>query len=116
MSKKTNVTTNEAQEPKTYTFRFTIKVLSIRESEVTDNETGKVYKCKNEWYERNGDKKFYVNVSTVETRSMKDKFSFPWSAKILENGKLRGTNPIGMIHETNLAGKQAAMITEDMFV
>lgn len=118
MSKKTtnsnNVATNE--ESKKSAYRFKIQVTSLQESVVTDNETGKTYKCKNIWYTRENKKRFYVNVSTVETRQMKDNYSFPWSAEIMDNGKLKGTNPVGMIHETNLAGKQSAMITEDMFV
>lgn len=96
-------------------YRFSIKVTSLQESMVTDNETGKTYKCKNVWYTRNNTKRFYVNVEAVETRAMKSMYSFPWSAVIMENGKLKGQNPVGMVHETNLAGKQAAMITEDMF-
>lgn len=109
MSKKQeiNVTSN---------YRFTIKVTSLKESMVIDNETGKTYVCKNVWYQRDGHKRFYVNVASVEDKAMKDNFSFPWSAEILEDGKLKGKNPVGMVHETNLAGKQAALITEDMFV
>lgn len=108
-----NVAINK--ESKKSLFRFSIKVTSLQESLVTDNETGKTYKCKNVWYTRNDTKKFYVNVESVENKAMKSMFSFPWSAKIMDNGKLKGTNPIGMVHETNLAGKQAALITEDMF-
>lgn len=112
MSKKqgNNVATNES------TFRFSIKVTSLQESLVTDNKTGKVYKCKNVWYTRNNTKRFYVNVAAVQDKAMKDNFSFPWSAEITENGKLKGQNPVGMIHQTNLAGKQGTMITEDMFI
>ena len=115
MSKKqeTNVATNN--ESKKSLFRFNIKVISLQESVVTDNESGKTYKCKNVWYTRNNTKRFYVNVEAVANKAMKSMFSFPWSAEIMDNGKLKGTNPIGMVHETNLAGKQAAMITEDMF-
>lgn len=96
-------------------YRFSIKVASLQESIVTDNETGKTYKCKNVWYTRDKHKRFYVNVEAVETKAMKSMFSFPWSAEILDNGKLKGQNPVGMIIGTNLAGKQGAMITEDMF-
>lgn len=113
--KENNVATNN-ESKKAYTFRFTIKVTSLSESVVTDNETGKTYKCKNVWYARNNTKRFYVNVEAVETKSMKSMYSFPWQATILDNGKLKGQNPVGMIHETNLAGKQAALITEDMFI
>lgn len=117
------MTTNKKQSNKVATnneskksmFRFSIQVTSLQESVVTDNETGKTYTCKNVWYTRNNTKKFYVNVEAVETKAMKSMFSFPWSAEIMDNGKLKGKNPVGMIHETNLAGKQAAMITEDMF-
>ena len=114
MAKKqeTNVT---QEQPKTYDFRFTITVTTLQESEVKDNKTGKVYKCKNVWYTRNDTRRFYVNVAAVQGRQMKDMFSFPWQATILENGKLRGKNPVGMVHETNLAGKQSALVTEDMF-
>ena len=96
-------------------YNFSIKVTSLLESVVTDNETGKTYVCKNVWYTRNDTKRFYVNVEAVPNKAMKSMFSFPWSATITENGKLKGKNPVGMIHETNLAGKQAALITEDMF-
>ena len=121
MSKKkeSNVATNEAAVNETttkYEFRFTITVASLKESIVIDNETNKKYVCKNVWYQRDGFKRFYVNVASVETKQMKDNFSFPWSAEILENGKLRGSNPVGMTHQTNLAGKQGSLITEDMFV
>ena len=34
---------------------------------------------------------------------------------VKENGKLKGTSPIGQVIETNLAGKQATSITADMF-
>lgn len=95
--------------------RFSIEVTSLQESVVTDNETGKTYKCKNVWYTRDNHKRFYVNVEAVETKAMKSMFSFPWSAEIMDNGKLKGRNPVGMIIGTNLAGKQGAMITEDMF-
>lgn len=114
-NKKINVATNN-ETKKAYSFRFTIKVTSLQESIVTDNETGKTYKCKNVWYARNNIKRFYVNVEAVETKSMKSMYSFPWQATILDNGKLKGQNPVGMVHETNLAGKQAALITEDMFI
>ena len=117
MNKKNEVTVATNNESKkAYTFRFSIKVTSLQESVVTDNETGKTYKCKNVWYTRNNTKRFYVNVEAVETKSMKSMFSFPWQATITENGKLKGTNPVGTVIETNLAGKQGAMITEDMFV
>ena len=114
MSKKqeTNVATNNETKS---SYRFSIKVTSLQESVVTDNKTGKTYKCKNVWYTRNNTKRFYVNVEAVNGKAMKSMFSFPWSAEIMENGKLKGQNPVGMIHETDLAGKQAAMITEDMF-
>lgn len=114
MSKKqsNNVAKNTETKP---AFRFSIKVTSLQESVVTDNETGKTYKCKNVWYTRANTKRFYVNVEAVADKAMKSMFSFPWSAEIMENGKLKGQNPVGMVHETNLAGKQAAMITEDMF-
>ena len=102
-------------ESKKSAYRFSIQVASLQESVVTDNETGKTYKCKNVWYTRNNTKRFYVNVEAVETKAMKSMFSFPWSAEITDNGKLKGTNPVGMIHETNLAGKQGTLITEDMF-
>lgn len=103
------------KESKKSLYRFSIKVTSLQESVVTDNETGKTYTCKNVWYTRNDTKRFYVNVEAVANKAMKSMFSFPWSAQIMENGKLKGQNPVGMVHETNLAGKQAAMITEDMF-
>lgn len=108
-----NVAKNEVA--KKSLFRFSIKVTSLQESVVTDNETGKVYKCKNVWYTRNNTKRFYVNVEAVADKAMKSMFSFPWSAQIMDNGKLKGTNPVGTVIETNLAGKQSAMITEDMF-
>lgn len=104
-----NVATNNG-------FRFSIEVTSLRESVVTDHETGKTYVCKNVWYTRDNTKRFYVNVESVETKAMKSMYSFPWSAVIMDDGKLKGQNPVGMVHSTNLAGKQAAMITEDMFV
>lgn len=98
--------------------RFTIKVVSLQLSEVTDNVTGKVYKCKNEPYtrERNGKqfKQFYVNVSNVETKNMKDKFSFPWKAIKQEDGKFHAKNPIGMVHETDLSGRTST-ISEEIF-
>lgn len=113
MAKKQQQSINET---KTFTYRFSIEVTSLRESVVTDNETGKKYTCKNVWYTRDNTKRFYVNVEAVENKAMKSMFSFPWSAEIMDDGKLKGRNPVGMVHETNLAGKQAAMITEDMFV
>ena len=115
MSKKqeNNVATNNQTKS---LYRFSIKVTSLQESIVTDNNTGKTYKCKNVWYTRANTKRFYVNVEAVADKAMKSMFSFPWQAEIMDNGKLKGTNPVGMVHETNLAGKQAAMITEDMFV
>lgn len=85
--------------------RFEVKVVSMALSEVKDTKTNKVYKCKNVWYARNGFKKFYVNVEPVTTKQMKSMFSFPWKAEILENGKLRGTSPVGMIEMTDLNGK-----------
>lgn len=113
MSKKQNNNVTTAQQSM---YRFTIEVTSLQTSTVRDNETGKVYTCKNVWYTRNNFKRFYVNVESVEARQMKSMFSFPWQAEITADGKLKGTNPTGMIHETNLAGKQAALISEDMFV
>lgn len=97
--------------------RFEVKVVSMALSEVTDTVTGKVYKCKNVWYARNGFKKFYVNVEPVSTKEMKSMFSFPWKAEILENGKLRGVSPVGMVEETDLNGKTSqAMPTIDAFI
>lgn len=97
--------------------RFEVKVVSMALSEVKDTKTGKVYRCKNIWYTRDGFKKFYVNVESVETKSMKSMFSFPWKAKILENGKLQGTSPVGQIERTDLAGKTSqAMPLEDAFI
>lgn len=111
-----NVATNNTNEATVKSaFRFSIKVTSLQESIVTDNETKKTYKCKNVWYTRNNTKRFYVNVEPVETRAMKSMYSFPWFAEIMDNGKLKGQNPVGMVHETNLAGKQGALVTEDMF-
>lgn len=100
--------------------RFSIKVATLAMSQVTDNETGKVYNCKNQWYPRKHSdgktyRQFYVVVTNVEGKMMKDNFSFPWKAEILENGKLRGTNPIGMTIETDLAGKTSSVPTADMF-
>ena len=118
MTTKTTKQSNNVapiNESKKSMFRFTIKVTSLQESVVTDNENGKTYKCKNVWYTRNNTKRFYVNVEAVSDKAMKSMFSFPWSAEIMDNGKLKGKNPIGMIHETNLAGKQGTLVTEDMF-
>lgn len=96
--------------------RFEVKVVSMALSEVTDTVTGKKYSCKNVWYTRDGFKKFYVNVEPVETKIMKSMYSFPWKAEILENGKLKGKSPIGMIEKTDLAGKTSqAMPMEDAF-
>ena len=130
MSKKQSINATTNNQTKSL-YRFSIKVTSLQESVVTDNETGKTYKCKNVWYTRNNTKRFYVNVEAVANKAMKSMFyvnveavankamksmfSFPWSAIIMDNGKLKGTNPVGTVIETNLAGKQAAMITEDMF-
>lgn len=97
--------------------RFEVKVVSMALSEVRDTETGKVYSCKNVWYQRDGFKKFYVNVEPVETKSMKSMFSFPWKAEILTTGKLRGTSPVGMVEHTDLNGKASqAMPLEDAFI
>ena len=97
--------------------RFEVKVVSMALSEVRDTETGKVYSCKNVWYQRDGFKKFYVNVEPVETKSMKSMFSFPWKAEILASGKLRGTSPVGMVEHTDLNGKASqAMPLEDAFI
>lgn len=97
--------------------RFEVKVDSMAMSTVTDKETGKKYACKNIWYTRDGYKKFYVDVTTVETKKMKDKYSFPWKAEVLENGKLRGTSPVGTVIDTDLAGKTSvAMPLEDAFI
>lgn len=115
MSKKQSINVATNNQTKSL-YRFSIKVTSLQESVVTDNETGKTYKCKNVWYTRNNTKRFYVNVEAVANKAMKSMFSFPWSAVIMDNGKLKGTNPVGTVIETNLAGKQAAMITEDMFI
>jgi hypothetical protein len=97
--------------------RFVVKVDSMAMSTVTDTETGKVYNCKNIWYQRDGFRKFYVDVTIVETKQMKDKFSFPWKAEILADGKLKGKSPVGMVHNTDLAGKTStAMPLEDAFI
>lgn len=97
--------------------RFEVKVVSMALSEVKDTKTGKVYKCKNVWYARDGFKKFYVNVEAVEHKQMKSMFSFPWKAEILENGKLRGKSPVGMVEHTDLAGKSSqAMPNLDAFI
>lgn len=85
--------------------RFEIKVVSLALSEVTDSVTGKTYVCKNVWYQRKGFRKFYVNVARVETKQMKDMFSFPWQAEILEDGKLRGKSPVGSVISSDLNGK-----------
>lgn len=100
--------------------KFRINVTSYETSEVINNETGKIYVCKNTWYPRKHSdgktyKQLYVVVTNVEGKKMKDNFSFPWKAEILENGKLRGIRPIGLTCETDLAGKRASAITEDMF-
>lgn len=96
--------------------RFEIKVVSMALSEVTDKVTGKTYTCKNVWHQRNGFKKFYVNVESVETKEMGSMYTFPWKAEILSNGKLKGTSPVGMVDETDLAGKASvAMPCEDAF-
>lgn len=104
-----NVAMNESD------YDFTIKVISLEESVVTDNRNGKQYTCRNEWHTRNGSAKFYVNVSNVPNKQMKDKFTFPWSAKIMDDGTLDNKPPIGLVHETNLAGKQAAIPALSMF-
>lgn len=97
--------------------RFEVKVDSMAISTVTDNETGKSYECKNIWYTRDGYKKFYVDVTKVETKQMKDKFSFPWKAEVLANGKLKGKSPVGTVIHTELAGKTSqAMPLEDAFI
>lgn len=97
--------------------RFSIKVTSLQLSQVTDNETGKVYNCKNSFYVRTRNEKtyrqFYVNVSNVETRKMKDNFSFPWKAELQGDGKFHGTNPVGLICETDLAGKTSSVNEND---
>ena len=96
--------------------RFEVKVVSMALTEVKDTETGKVYKCKNVWYSRDGYKKFYVNVEPVATKQMKSMFSFPWKAEILENGKLKGTSPVGLVEHTDLSGKTSqAMPSLDAF-
>ena len=96
--------------------RFEVKVVSMAISEVTDMQTGKKYTCKNVWYTRDNYKKFYVNVEPVETKSMKSMFSFPWKAEILDNGKLKGTSPVGMVEKTDLSGKASqAMPALDAF-
>lgn len=97
--------------------RFEVKVVSLALTEVTDTKTNKVYKCKNIWYQRGGFRRFYVDVTTVSTKKMKDKFSFPWKAEILENGKLKGASPVGTIITSDLAGKEStAMPTLDAFI
>ena len=97
--------------------RFEVKVVSMTFSEVTDTVTGKKYTCKNVWYTRDGFKKFYVNVEKVEDKLMKSMYSFPWKAEVLDNGKLRGKSPVGMIDHTDLAGKSSvAMPMEDAFI
>jgi hypothetical protein len=97
--------------------RFEVKVVSMALSEVKDTKTGKVYKCKNVWYTRGDKKKFYVNVEAVKDKQMKSMYSFPWSATIVEGGKLKGTSPIGMVEYTDLAGKTSqAMPLEDAFI
>lgn len=94
--------------------RFTITVTSIATSEVKDNETGKIYVCKNDWYKRDDDiRRFYVNVKNVKGKQMKDHFSFPYKGIRNENGKY--TTPVGLTCNTDLAGKRASAITEDMF-
>jgi Zn-finger nucleic acid-binding protein len=100
--------------------RFEVKVVSMAMSEVKDTKTNKVYKCKNVWYTRGNKKKFYVNVESVPTKQMKSMFSFPWSAEIVEkDGRtlLKGTSPVGLIEETDLAGKTSqAMPSLDAFI
>lgn len=96
--------------------RFEVKVVSMALSEVKDTKTNKVYKCKNVWYQRNGFKRFYVNVEAVKDKQMKSMFSFDWKAEILANGKLKGQSPVGMVQYTDLAGKTStAMPTDDIF-
>lgn len=95
--------------------RFALEVVSRELTKVTDTETGKEYMCKNVWYHRNGDPKFYVNVANVAGKQMKDMFSFPWTGTIADDGKFE-VNPIGLVHETDLAGKTSvAMPSLDMF-
>lgn len=98
--------------------RFTIKVTSLATSQVIDNETGKTYICKNQFYPRtrNGKtyKQFYVVVTNVENKKMKDNFSFPWKAEKQADGKFHGPNPIGLTCETDLAGKTSS-VNEDIF-
>ena len=97
--------------------RFEVKVVSMAISEVKDTQTGKVYSCKNVWYTRGDKKKFYVNVEAVQDKQMKSMFSFPWSAQIIDGGKLKGKSPVGMVHETDLSGKTSqAMPLEDAFI
>ena len=98
--------------------RFTITVTSIATSEVKDNETGKVYVCKNQWYSRKHSdgktyKQFYVVVTDVKGKQMKDNFSFSYKSTANENGKYK--NPIGLTCDTDLAGKRASTVTEDVF-
>lgn len=104
--------------------RFEVKVVSMALSEVTDTETGKVYKCKNVWHSREYKgklfKKVYVNVATVPTKQMKDNWTLPesWEIEKRADGKvvLKGENPIGKVYFTDLAGKTAtAMPSEESF-
>lgn len=97
--------------------RFEIKVVSLALSEVTDTVTNTKYSCKNVWYQRDGFKKFYVNVEPVKNKQMKSMFSFPWKAEIIEGNKLKGKNPVGSVIMSDLNGKASeAMPIEAMFV
>ena len=99
--------------------KFSIKVTSLQTSEVTNNVTGKTYVCRNEWHKRliKGIMHFeiYVDVKNVEGKAMKDKFTLPFKFAIKDNGKLDGESPVGKIIESDLAGKQRAIPTMDMF-
>jgi hypothetical protein len=89
-------------------------------AEITDNESGKVYKCVAKWHKRNYKGQIfgeaYINVSNVEGRKMGDQWTIPTKAKIDENGKYHLPKDfIGTVFENDLAGKQGR-INEDSFI
>lgn len=105
--------------------RFLVEVVSLSTAKVTDQVTNKSYNCKLIWHkrEKHGEwyKKFYVDMSKVPNRQMKDNWTFPWEAKFKEPTnpnckKFIGVNPVGLKAESDLSGKASTSTpTEDMF-
>lgn len=100
--------------------RFTIKISNFEQATVTDTVTNKAYICPLELYQRthNNGKRYYqiyVNVADVETKKMKDKFSFPdWKADVTKTVD-EWTNPVGLETTSDLDGRTKSTTLSKLF-